>query len=223
MATFEDFKRTLAGFIKVNSSDLLDPATDYDIALETARTRYSKYRTKQLTAGYNATGEKQYDLPPTWDSEISGNGYFVEYPVIDANDNPFSIPRYLEADRSGIKDGKLLFVDLVPEKGYPFKLHYEAPYSLNKNTVDIPGADITAVCYLAASVLCKMLSVRYSTTASTVLEGGARVDYQNRANNFLKLSDSFMDDFKSEMFGVNYPAAGSVDWDELEDSLYMRT
>lgn len=231
MATFDDFKRTLAGFIKVNSSDLLDPNCDYDIALETARNRFSKYRTKQLTAEYTGTGEREYALPDSWDSGVSENGYFVEFPIADADNNPFSIPRYLEAPMSQIyhdtTGDKLRFTatyaaDPLPQTGEKFRLHYEASYSLNKNATDIPSSDVTAVCYLAASVLCKMLAVRYSTTASTLLDGSAQVDYQNKGNNFLKLSDSFMDDFKSEMFGHNEGTTADVAWGDFEESFYDR-
>jgi hypothetical protein len=193
--TYAAYQAKVAQLVLDKSKALNPDQPEVRQALSSALLIYSRHRKRFIVTEVTATGGRLYDLPSDWQSGFSEAGFFIEYPVSDEADQVSYLSGgmcelYQTPGAVKLRFRRVQSTDFLPKAGEKFRVHFPILHTLEAASVSIPVSDSAAVCYLAASELCKVLSVRFAQNSSGVTQGDT-MDYRNKDDKFLALSKEF--------------------------------
>lgn len=182
-------------------------ATDADSYVREAIRVVSRDWPKLVAYDFAGNGGREYDLPPSFDAEVSEiKAVFVPYD----DDEALSPEEYwLDLTPTGWK----LKFDSAISTNVTARIRYTVPYTITgtagSETVDMTERVADACAVLAASMLCQMLAEYYSaqSEASYSLEA---VEFRTKAGEYSARAKELATTYRRRL-----PAAkGSVsDWD----------
>lgn len=195
MNTYAEYQTKVAQLVLDKSKALNADQSEVRQALSSALLMYSRHRKRFKVVEVTATGDRLYDLPSGWQSGISEAGYFIEYPVSEEADQVSYLDGamselYQTPDAVKLRFRRAKSEEYLPSAGEKFRIHFPILHTLDGVSVSIPSADSSAVCYLAASELCKVLSVRFAQNSSGVTQGDT-TDYRNKDDKFLSIAREY--------------------------------
>jgi len=185
-----DLLTLTTGKVKDQSEKLQYP-TDYQNAIAAALKRYSKHRSRILTADIPGDGTHDYALPAGWSPGLSAI-QSVEFPA-------GLIPEVLLDSREyrlyQTPAGQTLRIPaMTPTAAEVIRVSYNGLHT--EETV--AETDLDAVACLAASICCTQLAAAYGQTSSPIMQADV-VDYRSKTDEFRRLADFLERQYKEHL------------------------
>ncbi len=190
---------------------------DYADLVSAALARYSKDRPLTSFADFAGDGVTfDFPLPGDWDDSLS-IVRAVEYP--QGERKPSYLRRsYWTIYGKGTPAEKFRLLYHTPQKGKKLRLFYTLGHTAGDARTSVPGNDLTAVAWLAASEGCHLLARRFAQSSNPTLAADS-VDYPNKAREYTRLARELERKYQTHIGQkegeVAGPTGASLDWDGL--------
>lgn len=208
MTTLSDFNSIVDSLLQ-DGADFIE-SSEIDEAIAAAVRRYSLHRPLKKVQEYAGDGGYDYDLPSDWIQGFS-NIVSVEYPY-DEQD-----PNYIAKEDWTIflklvnttQTYVLRFLATKPTASDSIRVLYTIPHSVTGSTSTVYANDFDAVCALAASICCGMLSRKFLQTSDSTI-GADVVQYAAKSSAAATRAKELYKSYLDHLGLTDIPASGGI-------------
>ncbi len=192
---------------RVGGAKTMEPA-DVGRAIDTAVTRYSKDRPRELITGFSGSASHYYDMPTNLPSWVRGFSVIVavDYPAGTLSGQPqWMAQRDWEIYANATDTEYVYFPVYAPGTAETVRVTYTAPHSHTDSADTVYAGDLEAVRDLGASIVCEMLATR----SAGLRDSGISADSVNYRDAQLRYTQEAKAWFEKYRVAMGFPLDGS--------------
>lgn len=212
MSDLATFNARVDELVKDQASALA--SGEIDNAILAAVKRYSRHKPQSLVHELAGNGGYDYSLPDDWVQGFSRITQ-VEYPYDTQCPNVIPQENWILFLKlvNGTQTLVLRFLTFSPVAGEFARIIYTIPHVVNDSASTVPDIDSDAVCCLAASYCCGVLSRKYSQTSDPTIAADV-VNYAAKASSYASRAKELFQAYLDQLGLTEVPASvGTKEFD----------